>query len=244
MKDCTKVVLVVCPIAVVLGVIIGLGVGGYSHIKKELDDVDSELDDVDSMKERINELEKQLANLTNGSKIDREVTSRTMKLLRNETKQLKKDYMELQNETRALNKTINYTTSLTVQRALSEIKNIKETQDVITKKLDKLSHLNDTAEDYLNLREQVNNLTTQVNQSISRLEMQIKDNRRVFKSNVSEINSDVSKLEKRLDEFDNGQNKTNATARPTGTTNFAEKPKLKVVLYIVALAKLEIIQHF
>ena len=45
--------------------------------------------------------EKQLANLTKGSKIDREVTSRTMKLLGNETKQLKEDYMKLQSETRA-----------------------------------------------------------------------------------------------------------------------------------------------
>ena len=234
MPDCTQVVLGMTIVVVLVG--IGLGVGGYLHIKNKLDDVDS-------MKERIATLEKQLANLTEGSKVDYEVTSRTMKLLGNETKQLKEDYMKLQSETRALNKTVNYTTSATVQRALSELKNVKETQNVIRKDLEKLSHLNDTTEDYLNLREQVNNLTTQVNRNISRLEIRIKENRRVFESKVSEINSHVSTLEKRLNEFDKDQSKTNVTAGAAGTMNFAENPKLKLVLYTLALATLEVTQH-
>ena len=234
MPDCTQVVLGITIVVVLVG--IGLGVGGYLHIKNKLDDVDS-------MKERIATLEKQLANLTEGSKVDYEVTSRTMKLLGNETKQLKEDYMKLQSETKALNKTVNYTTSATVQRALIELKNVKERQNVIRKDLEKLSHLNDTTEDYLNLREQVNNLTTQVNRNISRLEIRIKENRRVFESKVSEINSHVSTLEKRLNEFDNDQSKTNVTAGAASTMNFAENPKLKLVLYTLALATLEVTQH-
>ena len=212
---CIKVVLGITIFVVLAG--IGAGVYGYfGHINNKLD-----------------ALEKQLANLTNGFKIDREVTSRTMKLLGNETEQLKEDYMKLQSETRALNKTVNYTTSATVQRALSELKNVKETQNVIRKDLERLSHLNDTTEDYLNLREQVNNLTTRVNKNISRLEIRIIGNRRDFESEVSKINSDVSNLEKRLNE----------TAGAASTMNLIENPKLKLVLCTIALATLEITQH-
>ncbi|CAB3998587.1 Hypothetical predicted protein [Paramuricea clavata] len=152
----------------------------------------SNVNDVESAKERLEAIEKKMANLTDKAKI--------------EATQLKHDYMELLSETRVLNKTIDYTTSATVQRALNELNNVKETQRVIQKKLEALSHLNDTAEDYLNLEKEVKNLATQVNQNITHLEENLKDNRREWEraldNKTSEIKSDVLILQNRLHEFE------------------------------------------
>ena len=74
-----------------------------------------------------------------------------------------------------LNRTINYTSNATVQRALNELKDVKDTQRAIQKKLIASLHLNDTAEDYLNLVESVQNLTTQVNENITHLEEKRRD---------------------------------------------------------------------
>jgi chromosome segregation ATPase len=115
----------------------------------------SNVNDVESAKERLEAIEKQVANLTDKAKIEREDTNRTISILSHEATQLKHDYMELLSKTRALNKTINYTTSATVQRALTELNNVKKTQRVIQNKLEAFTHLNDTAEDYSNLGKEV-----------------------------------------------------------------------------------------
>ncbi|CAB4023725.1 Hypothetical predicted protein [Paramuricea clavata] len=120
-------------------------------------------------------IKKQVANLSDKAlaKIECEDTNSTILILSHKVTQLKHDYMELHSKTRALNKTINYTTSATVQRALNELNNVKETQRVIQKKLEAFTHLNDTAEDYLNLGKEVKKLATQVNQNITHLEEKI-----------------------------------------------------------------------
>ena len=152
----------------------------------------------------LEQIRKQIANLT-----DRKETEREEKIRFKEVTQLKQDYMKL------VNQTINYTNNATIQRALNELKDVKETQRSIQKKLQELLHLNDTAEDYLNLVESVHNLTTQVNQNITRLEEMIKYNRdewrRVLNANTSGIKSDISSLKTRFDEFEKAQNKINTT---------------------------------
>ena len=72
-----------------------------------------------------------------------------------------------------------------------------------------------------------------MNKNISRLEIRIIGNRRDFESEVSKINSDVSNLRKRLNE----------TAGAASTMNLIENPKLKLVLYTLALATMEVTQH-
>ena len=149
--------------------------------------VDLYLKSSDSTTGELEQIKKQIANLT-----DRKETEREEKIRFKEVTQLKQDYMEL------VNQTINYTNNDTVQRALNELKDVKETQRSIQKKLQGLLHLNDTAEDYLNLVESVHNLTTQVNQNITRLEETMKYNRdewrRVLDANTSGIKSDISPL--------------------------------------------------
>ena len=114
-----------------------------------------------------------------------------------------------------LNQTINYTTNAAVQRALNELKYVKKTQRAIQKKLQGLLHLNDTAEDYLNLVESVHNLTTQVNQNITGLEETMKYNRdewrTVLDASTSGIKTDISTLQTRFDEFEKALNKMNIT---------------------------------
>ena len=158
----------------------------------------------DSTTGELERLRKQIANLTN-----RKETEREEKIRFQEVTQLKQDYMKL------VNQTINYTNNDTIQRALNELKDVKETQRAIQKKLQGLLHLNDTAEDYLNLVENVRNLTTQVNQNITRLEETMKYNRdewrRVLDANTLGIKSDISSLKTRFDEFEKAQNKINTT---------------------------------
>jgi uncharacterized phage infection (PIP) family protein YhgE len=154
--------------------------------------------------------------------------------------------MELLSKTSALNKTINYTTSATVQRALNELNNVKETQRVIQKKLEALSHLNDTAEDYLNLGKEVKNLATQVNQNITHLEENLKDNRREWEraldNKTSEIKSDVLALGNRLYEFEN-RNRQNGTTNGVGVLGLTKLCNL-MFYTIIFWATLDVIVHF
>ena len=174
-------------------------------------------------------LEKKLADLTNKSKIERATTNHTISLLTNETKVLKVDYINLLSETKALNKTINYTTSATVQQVLDELRGIQ-------KRLQALSHLNDTAADYLNLREEVKNLTTHVNQNINRLEGRVNENRRewqeALENKTSKIDWKISDLERRF------ENKTNVTSDATGL-----RSGLLLFYTIVSLTSLGPIAH-
>ena len=70
-------------------------------------------------------LKNDVTDLTKKLKVERAVTNHTISLVANETKELKVDYMNLLRETKALNKTINYTTSATVQRVLDELNHVK-----------------------------------------------------------------------------------------------------------------------
>ncbi|CAB4005773.1 Hypothetical predicted protein [Paramuricea clavata] len=200
-------------------------------------------------------IKKQVANLTDKAKLEREDTNRTISILSNEVTQLKHDYMELLSETGALNKTINYTTSATVQRALNELNNVKETQRVIQKKLEALSHLNDTAEDYLNLGKEVKNLATKVNQNITHLEENLKDNRREWEraldNKTSEIKSDVLALENKLDEFElklenpKFENRTqNGTTNGVGVMRLTTKVCNLMFYTIIFWTTLNVIVHF
>ena len=116
-----------------------------------------------------------------------------------------------------LNQTINYTTNATVQRALNELKYVKETHRAIQKKMKASLHLrlSDTAEDYLNLVESVHNLTTRVNENITHLEDKIRDDlhecRTVLDASTSGIKTDISTLQTRFDEFEKAQNKMSIT---------------------------------
>jgi chromosome segregation ATPase len=190
-------------------------------------------------------IKKQVANLTDKAKIEREDTNRTISILSHEATQLKHDYMELLSKTSALNKTINYTTSATVQRALNELNNVKETQRVIQKKLEALSHLNDTAEDYLNLGKEVKNLATQVNENITHLEENLKDNRREWEraldNKTSEIRSDVLALGNRLDEFENRTQ--NGNTNGVGVLGLTKLCNL-MFYTIIFWATLDVIVHF
>ena len=190
---------------------------------------------------RLEILEKKLANLTNTSKMERAVTNHNISFLTNETKELKVDYMTLLRETKALNKTINYTTSATVQQVLDELNHVKE-------RLKALSHLNDTAKDYLNLREKVKNLTTHVNQNINRLEGKVDENRREWQglqNKASKIDSKISVLEKRLDQEErkNTQNKTNVTSNANVLRSGLRKPSYLLFYIIIFLTSLGIIAH-
>ena len=173
-----KTVCVSCVIAIFAMIVASVAIGLS---------VDLYLKGSDSTTGELEQIKKQIANLT-----DRKETEREEKIRFKEVTQLKQDYMEL------VNQTINYTNNDTVQRALNELKDVKETQRSIQKKLQGLLHLNDTAEDYLNLVESVHNLTTQVNQNITRLEETMKYNRdewrRVLDANTSGIKSDISPL--------------------------------------------------
>jgi predicted nucleic acid-binding Zn-ribbon protein len=214
----------------------------------------SNVNDVESAKERLEAIEKHVANLTDKAKIEREDTNRTISILSHEATQLKHDYMELLSKTRALNKTINYTTSATVQRALTELNNVKKTQRVIQKKLEAFTHLNDTAEDYSNLGKEVKKLATQVNQNITHLEENLKDNRRewarALDKKTSEIKSDVLVLENRLDEFElELQNPKFENRTQNGTTNGIGVMRLtkvcNLMFYtIIFWATLNVIVHF
>ena len=183
------------------------------------------------------------------SKMEGAATNRTISLLTNETKELKVGYMNLLSETKALNKTINFTTSATVQRVLDELNRVKETQRVIQKSLKALSHLNDTAEDYLNLREEVKNLTAHVNQNVNRLEGRVNENRKewqeALESKTSEIDLKILDLEKRLDreENENTQNKMNDTSDATGLQPGLRKASYLLFYTIIFLTSLGIIAH-
>ena len=206
---------IACSVVAIVLALGAIGMSGYT-LYKQLDDEDS-------------------ANLqlTDKSKMERAATSRTISLLTNETKELKVDYMNLLSETKALNKTINFTNSATVQRVLDELNHVKGTQRVIQKRLEALSHLNDTAEDYLNLREEVENLTTHVNQNINRLEGKVNEDRRewqeALENKTSDIDFKLSDLEKKLDreKLENTQNKTNDTSDAT------RLPVLRKVFYTI-----------
>ena len=223
-----------CFMAIVLA-LAAVGISGYTmwYTRYELNDR------VDSTNERLEALEKRMSNLTNRSEIERTVTKSTISALTGETQTLKNDYMKVLSETRAMNKTINYTTSATVQQALNELNNVKETQKDILKRLQALSHLNDTAEDHLSLREEIRNLTTQVNQNITHVEEKLKDNRRewqeALENKTSEISLDISDIGKRLDEFENAQNKTNTA------TNECEVLGPRKISYLIFLATLSVI---
>mgnify|MGYP002803522530 CR=1 FL=1 len=160
---------IVCSVVAIIFAMVAIGLSGStwwtSNNCQKNNTVDSASDSMTD--KRLGILEKQLADLNNKSKMERAATSRTISFLTNETKELKVDYINLLSETKALNKTINYTTSATVQRVLDELNHVKETQKVIQKSLKALSHLNDTAADYLNLREEVKNLTTHVNRHVA-----------------------------------------------------------------------------
>ena len=208
---------IVCSVVAIIFAMVAIGLSGStwwtSNNCQKNNTVDSASDSMTD--KRLGILEKQLADLNNKSKMERAATSRTISFLTNETKELKVDYINLLSETKALNKTINFTTSATVQRVLDELRGIQ-------KSLKALSHLNDTAADYLNLREEVKNLTTHVNQNINRLEGRVNENRRewqeALENKTSKIDQKISDLEKRLDrkEFENTQNKTNVTSDATG----------------------------
>lgn len=160
--------------------------------------------------ERLEEVKKQLANLTDKVKMEGEDSNRTTSKLIKQVQQLKHDYMELLNETKALNQTINYTTSATVQRALNELKDVKETQSAIQKKLKALSHLDNTTKDYLNLVESVTDLTTQMNQNITRLEEKIEDNRQEWGTALdANISTLKTRFERKFEEIQNKRNNTN-----------------------------------
>ena len=237
-KDCSwsKAACISSIIAIVFALTaIGIATGSYTRSCA----CDELTDSVDSTNERLEALEKRMSNLTNRSEIERTVTKSTISALTGETQTLKNDYMKMLSETRAINKTINYTTSATVQQALNELNNVKETQKEILKRLHALSHLNDTAEDHLSLREEIKNLTTQVNQNITHVEEKLKDNRRewqeALENKTSEISLDISDLGKRLDEFENAQNKTNTA------TNGCEVLGPRKISYLIFLATLSVI---
>ena len=187
--------------------------------------------------------------LDDKSKMERAATNDTISLLTNETKELKVDNMNLLSETKALNKTINFTTSATVQRVLDELNHVKKTQRVIQKSLKALSHLNDTAADYLNLREEVKNLTAHVNQNVNRLEGRVNENRKewqeALESKTSEIDLKILDLEKRLDreENENTQNKMNDTSDATGLRPGLRKASYLSFYPIIFLTSLGIIAH-
>ena len=210
-------------VAIILA-LAAIGMSGYT-LYKQLDDEDSAS-----------------LQLTDKSKMERAATNRTISLLTNETKDLKVDYMNLLSVTKALNKTINFTTSATVQRVLDELNHVKETQRVIQERLEALSHLNDTKEDYLNLRESVKNLTTHVNQNIIRLEGKINEDRRewqeALENKTSNIDLKISDLEKRLN-----QNKTNVTSDGTGLRSGLRNTSYLLCYTVIFLSSLGITAH-
>jgi predicted nucleic acid-binding Zn-ribbon protein len=240
-KDKCWIALSVIAILIAIAAIV-LSVCTYKQYKKDKlnDGGESAIESLKAM------IKKQVANLTDKAKIEREDTNRTISILSHEATQLKHDYMELLSKTSALNKTINYTTSATVQRALNELNNVKETQRVIQKKLEALSHLNDTAEDYLNLGKEVKNLATQVNQNITHLEENLKDNRREWEraldNKTSEIKSDVLALGNRLYEFEN-RNRQNGTTNGVGVLGLTKLCNL-MFYTIIFWATLDVIVHF
>ena len=91
----------------------------------------------------------------------------------------------------------------------------------------------------MNLREEIKNLTTQVNQNITHVEEKLKDNRRewqeALENKTSEISLNISDLGKRLDEFENAQNKTNTI------TNGCEVLGPRKISYLIFLATLSVI---
>ena len=228
-------------VAIILA-LVAIGLSGAALCK--YNSLDSTTDKVDK---RLEILKKKLANLTNKSKIERAVTNHNISFLTDETKELKVDYMNLLSETEALNKTINYTTSATVQRVLDELNDVKETQRGIQKSLQALSHLNDTAEDYLNLREKVENLTTHVNQNINRLEGRVNENRRewqdALENKTSKIDLKILVLKKRFDRIENAQNKTNVTADATGLRPGLRKASYLLFYTTISLTSLGIVAH-
>ena len=225
--DCVAIVLAV--IAIVLAAI-AIVLGSSTWWSTSHEDLNN---DVKTANKRLEALDKQLATLTNRSKIEDAVTKHTISLLTGETEELKVKYMKVLNETKALNKTINYTTAATVQRVLDELNNVKNTQKDIQKRLQALSHLNDTAQDYLNLRGEVENLTTHVNQNINRLEGKVDGNRKewqnALKIKISEIDSKISDLHQ------NPQNRTNTTRTSDATQVLALRKGFYVMFYTLIL---------
>ena len=193
--------------------------------------------------DRLEEVKEQLANLTEKVKMEREDSNRTTSELVKEVQQLKQDYMELLNETKALNQSINYTTSATVQRALNELKDVKDIQSNIQKKLQALSHLNDTAKDYLNLVKSVADLTTEVNENITHLEENIEHNRdewkRALDANPSGIKSNISTLKRRFDEFEDKFEKTQNKRNNTSGAALLSQSNVFYTLNLILLTALD-----
>ena len=198
--------------------------------------------------DRLEEVNERLGNLTDEVKVEREDSDRTTSELIKEVQQLKQDYVELLNETKALNQSINYTTSATVQRALNELKDVKGTQSIIQKKLQALSHLNDTTKDYLNLVKNVTDLTTEVNQNIAHLEEKIEDNREEWKraldANPSGIKSNISTLQSKFEEFERKFEKTQNKRNSTSGVALLSQSNVFYTLNLILLTALDgIIVH-
>lgn len=163
---------------------------------------------------------KQVKDLTNKVQIESESTTPAILKLRKEMDQMKHEHMKLLNETRAMNKTINYTTGDTVGRVLHELNIVKVHQRDIEKTLQALSHLNDTEEDHLNLRGEVALLATQVSRNVTDIEENLKNSRLewmdVVNKRSSAMNKKIADLANRLERFEKMENGTDSNSKTNG----------------------------